>query len=176
MHLTFLLAAFTATIFATPIEPIQSNATATAVGAAAPTIPAAPGAATAPTVLVKNHCPFPLYISSVGLAGANAAPAEIPSYGSWTEPEYFSGTGTAINVYRAIGDLYATKPVLVLGYTYTAGVNIYYDIGTSHGNPLPGGTIKLAGKGGETVWYGVEQPSHTLAYFGETDLTLDLCL
>jgi hypothetical protein len=176
MHLTFLLAAFTATIFATPIEPAQGNATATAAGAAAPTIPTVPGAATAPTVFVKNHCPFPLYISSVGLTGPKSDPVQIPSQGVWTEPEYFSGTGTAISVYRASSDLYTGKSVLVLGYTYTAGVNIFYDLGTSHGNPLPGGTIKLAGKGGETVWYGVEQPSHTLSYFGETDLTLDLCL
>jgi hypothetical protein len=156
---------------------MQGNATTTATPAPAITVGTSPPAVAAPpTVIVKNHCPFSLYITSVGLTGPKAPALELASQSTWTEPEYFSGTGTAINVARGPDDVYTSKPVLVLGYTYTAGVNIYYDIGTSHGNPLPGGTIKLSGKGGETVWYGVEQPSHTLAYFGETDLTLDLCL
>jgi hypothetical protein len=180
MRLSALLAAFAAAVLAAPTDPVQPMQTNQTVETTQPTtsaIPAVPTSAVAsPDVILKNHCPFPVYVTSVGQGGPKAPTREILAGATWSEPQYWSGTGTALDITRYAEDIWTSAAVLVLGYTYKAGESIFYDINVHAGNPFPGATIKLSGAGGETVWNKDPQPPQTKAFFGETDLTLDLCL
>ncbi|KAF2678236.1 hypothetical protein K458DRAFT_423190 [Lentithecium fluviatile CBS 122367] len=157
------LAALAPTILALPTDPIEpANASETTAKHASP------------DVIIRNHCPFPVFVTSVG---KNVGPTrEIIAGGVWTEPEYWSGIGTAIEFTRTFDGLYTDAPVLVLGYSYTAGVSIYYDLGLHAGNPFEGYNVRLSGKGGDNIWDPKPKPPSTKAWFGETDLLLDLCL
>jgi len=174
MHLLTVLATFAATVLAAPTDSVLPLSTNITISFPQPTTTTTTTTPT-PSVFVKNHCPFPVYITSVGLGGPRAPTQEISAGATWSEPQYWSGTGTALDITRYSDGLWASAPVLVLGYTYTPGTSIYYDINVHAGNPFPGGTVKLSGAGGDTWWNGEAQPPTTKSFLGETDLTLDLC-
>jgi hypothetical protein len=167
------LAAITPTILALPTgptdptnptdatPPLESNATTSSTAV--------------PVVTVKNHCSFPVYITSVGGTGSQGPTKETPPRGNWMENQYWSGTGTAVKVTRTVDGLYTGAPILILGYSYNAGVSLYYDLGLHGGNPFEGYNVKLSGAGGDNVWDPVPKPQQTRGYWGTSDLTLDIC-
>jgi hypothetical protein len=131
----------------------------------------------APLITVKNGCEFDVYVTSVGQKAGE--PTKVQPNKSWTEAEYFSGTGTAIKITKTTDGLYTGKPTLHLSYTYKEGKDIYYDLSNAYGYDFGGQNVTVTGDEGKNVtairWNGAAQPSHTLYYAGETGLTLKLC-
>lgn len=131
----------------------------------------------APSIVVHNNCDFSIFVTSVGTTAGNTT--EVHPDTLWTEEEYFQGIGTAIKITRSAAALWTAKPTLHFSYTYNKGQNIYYDLSSAYGFDFWG--MKLIVKGDEDKnvssieWDGAPQPNHTLAYFGETGLTLEVC-
>lgn len=130
-----------------------------------------------PSVIVHNNCDFDIFVTSVGKTTGNTTKVQPDTL--WTEEEYFQDIGTAIKIGRSAAALWTAKPTLHLSYTYTKGVSLYYDLSTAYGFDFWGKNITVKGDKDKDVpsieWYGAPQPNHTLAYFGETGLTLEVC-
>ncbi|KAF2020720.1 hypothetical protein BU24DRAFT_403801 [Aaosphaeria arxii CBS 175.79] len=142
-----------------------------------------PTHATNSTILVKNNCPFPLYITSVSSTVGPTIPLG-GGGGTWTEPQHKDPlTGIAIKVAVAQDALYASKPVLTFGYTVDYGVpDVYYDLTTTYGfaEELRGKKIAVKGDEGKGVpgitWEGAPPgEQQTKRFVGTTDLTLEVC-
>jgi hypothetical protein len=131
----------------------------------------------APSIIVKNSCKFDVYATSVGTTPRSTI--KVQAGQSWTEAEYYSGTGTAIKITKTADGLYAGKPTLHLNYTYAKGKDIYYDLSSVYGYDFEGQNVIVTGDKGKDVpairWIGNKQASGTLYYGGETDLMLELC-
>ncbi|KAJ4316784.1 hypothetical protein N0V94_005276 [Neodidymelliopsis sp. IMI 364377] len=131
----------------------------------------------APSAIVHNNCDFSIFVTSVGSTSGNTT--EVRPDTLWTEEEYFQGVGTAIKVTRSAAALWTAKPTLHFSYTYNKGKNIYYGLSTAYGFDFWGQNITITGDKGKDVpsieWDGAPQPDRTLAYFGETGLTLEVC-
>jgi len=131
----------------------------------------------APYVIVHNNCDFDIFITSVGSTSGNTTKVQPDT--RWTEEEYFEGTGTAIKIGRSAAALWTAQPTLHLSYTYNKGKSIYYDLSTAYGFDFWGKKITLKGDEEKDVpsieWDGAPGPIHTTSYFGETDLTLEVC-
>jgi hypothetical protein len=130
----------------------------------------------APLITVKNNCKFDVYVTSVGKTAGQ--PTKVQPNKSWTEAEYFSGTGTAIKITKTANGLYTSEPTLQLGYTYTKK-DLYYSLNTVPKYGFPGQKITVKedqGKKEPTIqWNDAAQLSDTLYHAGETGLTLQLC-
>ncbi|KAF2849855.1 hypothetical protein T440DRAFT_118288 [Plenodomus tracheiphilus IPT5] len=133
--------------------------------------------ALAGTSFVHNNCGYDVYITSVG-----TKPGVTKKLGNnswWSEKQYYEGVGTAIKITSTATGLWEGKPVLHLSYTYDAGKSIYYDLSTAYGFDFAGKKLRVHGPEGkkveEIVWEGEPKPNHTAVYFGDTNLTLELC-
>ncbi|KAF1845370.1 uncharacterized protein K460DRAFT_281718 [Cucurbitaria berberidis CBS 394.84] len=127
--------------------------------------------------IVTNKCDFDVWVTSVSTT--TGPTKKIASNSSYTEGQYFDGTGTAIKVTRAEKGLWQGKAVLIFAYSYTKGGPIYYDLSSHSGFDFWGKKLTVQGqqgKGAEVLtWEGTPKPNHTAVYWGETDLTLTLC-
>jgi hypothetical protein len=131
----------------------------------------------APSIVVHNNCDFDIFVTSVGTTAGNTTKVQPDTL--WTEEEYFSGIGTAIKVTRSAAALWTAKPTLHFSYTYNKGQSIYYDLSSAYGFDFWGQNLTIKGDKDKNVptieWDGEPQPNHTLSYFGETGLTLEVC-
>lgn len=129
------------------------------------------------TSYVHNKCGFDVYITSVGSTMSETKKLGNNSY--WSEKQYLEDVGTAIKITTSATALYEAKPVLHFSYTYTKGVSIYYDLSTTYGFDFEDKKLRLHGPEDkdveEIVWDGEPKPNHTAVYFGDTNLTLELC-
>ncbi|KAJ4371483.1 hypothetical protein N0V83_004700 [Neocucurbitaria cava] len=127
--------------------------------------------------IVHNKCDFDVWVTTVSTTTGKTTKV-IPT-ASYTEPQYFDNTGTAIKITRSEKGLWTSAPVLTLAYTYTKGGPIYYDLSSSLGFDFWGKKLTVKGEDGkgveELTWDGTPKPNHTAAYWGETSLTLTLC-
>ncbi|CAO2655862.1 Nn.00g046650.m01.CDS01 [Neocucurbitaria sp. VM-36] len=133
--------------------------------------------ALAAATIVTNKCDFDVWVTSVSTTTGETK--KITPTSSYTEGQYFDGTGTAIKVTRSENGLWQNKPVLTFAYSYTKGGPIYYDLSSHSGFDFWGKKLTIKGEQGkgaeEVTWDGTPKPNHTAAYWGETDLTLTLC-
>jgi hypothetical protein len=131
----------------------------------------------APSIVVKNSCGSDVFVTSVGQTARDTV--KVQPGKSWTEAEYFSGTGTAIKITKTADGLYTGKPTLHLSYTYKQAEPLYYGLSNAYGYDFKGQNITVTGDKGKDVpairWNDAAQPNNTLAYRGETGLTLQLC-
>ena len=131
----------------------------------------------APSIVVHNNCDFDIFVTSVGQTTGNTTKVQPDTL--WTEEEYFQGIGTAIKIGRTAAALWTAKPTLHLSYTYNKGQSLYYDLSTAYGFDFWGLKITVKGDKDKDVpaieWDGAPLPNHTLSYFGETGLTLEVC-
>lgn len=131
----------------------------------------------APSIVVHNNCDFDVFVTSVGQITGNTTKVQPDTL--WTEEEYFQGIGTAIKIGRTAAALWTAKPILHLSYTYNKGVSLYYGLSTVYGFDFPNKKITVKGDKDKDVpsieWDGAPQSGNTLAYFGETGLTLEVC-
>jgi hypothetical protein len=131
----------------------------------------------APSIVVENSCGSEFFVTSVGLTASDTV--KVQPGKSWTEAEYFSGTGTAIKITKTADGLYTGKPTLHLSYTYKKDEPLYYGLSSTYGYDFKGQNITVTGDKGKDVpairWNDAAQPNNTLAYRGETSLTLSLC-
>lgn len=135
----------------------------------------------ASTTFIHNKCDFDVYVTPVAVTVGNTS--TIGSGGKyWSLKEYSEGdgVGTALKITRSSSGLWETKPVLHFSYSYAKGQNIYYDLSTTNGFDFWNKTLRVHGPESksdvpEIVWHGQPLPNHTVAYQGETDLTLELC-
>lgn len=127
--------------------------------------------------IVTNKCDFDVWVTSVSTTPGETK--KISPKQSYTEGQYFDGTGTAIKITRSEKGLWEGKPVLILGYSYTKGGPIYYDLSSSSGFDFWGKKLTVRGPKGkgaeELTWDGTPKPNHTAVYWGEVDLMLTLC-
>jgi hypothetical protein len=131
----------------------------------------------APSIIVKNSCESDVFVTSVSQTPRDTIKVQPDK--SWTEAEYFSGTGTAIKITKTADGLYTGKPTLHLSYTFKQGGPLYYGLSNAYGYDFEGQNITVTGDKGKNVpairWNDTAQPNNTLAYRGETNLTLQLC-
>jgi hypothetical protein len=131
----------------------------------------------APSIVVHNNCNFSIFVTSVGATSGNTT--EVRPDTLWTEEEYFQNIGTAIKITKSAAGLWTAKPTLHFSYTYNKGKSIFYDLSTVYGFDFWGQKITVTGDKDKDVseikWDGTPKPNHTLSYFGETGLTLEIC-
>ncbi|KAF2704412.1 hypothetical protein K504DRAFT_506898 [Pleomassaria siparia CBS 279.74] len=124
--------------------------------------------------VIRNQCPFTVYITSVDIT--NSSTVAIASGGSWSEPQrYIPGVGIAIK----IGTSATAEDLIQFAYTAYPSPWIYYDLNAAPKlDPLfEGQSLVLSGSAPDAPvieWNGLA-PSGTSAYWADTDLVFTLC-
>lgn len=133
--------------------------------------------ALAGTCFVHNKCESAVWVTSVGATTGNTT--MVPNGTYYSEKQYFEGVGTAIKITTTEKGLYDGQAVLHFSYTYAQNKSLYYDLSSINGFNFTGETLRVHGPDGgsveEIVWKGEPKPNHTAVFWGETNLTLELC-
>ncbi|KAF2642866.1 hypothetical protein P280DRAFT_478926 [Massarina eburnea CBS 473.64] len=154
--------------------------TTLALAAAALAAPVVPNEAdqAGPAFWVKNNCDSPVWVTSI--ASVRKPTQQISAHTSWHEPLYRDPrTGTSVQVTTTAG-LDGVKPILNAAYTYNAGDSIYYNLSpvNNWGYAFSGAIVKFFAPDDfqqAIIWDKTPAGQVTKAYFGETDLILELC-
>ncbi|TID17727.1 bys1 domain-containing protein [Venturia nashicola] len=142
---------------------------------------AAPLASAIGAAVVKNSCPFPVYLSAVG---ATASPVQTlpPAGGSFSEAPFFVDPktgGRTIKITREADGLFTGKPQLNFAYTLD-GANVWYDLSNVFGDAFAGYKIveKSVDAGcGVIVWPAGANPGgpQVKVCGSGSDVVLELC-
>ncbi|KAJ6095670.1 Antigenic thaumatin-like protein [Penicillium sp. IBT 16267x] len=153
---------------AQPFVPFEASSEASSAASAIPRLGHA---------VVKNHCPFPVYIWSVGSA-IRPAVTTVPNarYVETFRHDPKSGS-IAIKITTVRDGLWTSAPLTIFAYNLSGDGKVWYDLSDIFGDPFMGYPVTLKPAEPAISWENGQSPagSSIRVHGAFDDLVLTLC-